>query len=44
MSGHERKYIQQAFDENWIAPTGPNIIAFEQELANYTGVKNVTAQ
>jgi dTDP-4-amino-4,6-dideoxygalactose transaminase len=43
MSGHERKYIQQAFDENWIAPTGPNIIAFEQELANYTGVKNVTA-
>jgi pyridoxal phosphate-dependent aminotransferase EpsN len=43
MSGRERKYIQQAFDENWIAPAGPNIIAFEQELANYTGVKNVTA-
>ena len=26
MSGYEMTYIQQAFDENWIAPLGPNIV------------------
>ena len=35
MGGSEQKYVQQAFDENWIAPLGPNVNGFEQELQNY---------
>lgn len=37
MGGNELKYIQEAFDTNWIAPIGPNIDAFEKELADYLG-------
>lgn len=43
MSGNEQKYIQEAFDTNWIAPLGPNVDAFENELANYLSVKHVVA-
>lgn len=39
MSGHEQKYIQEAFDTNWIAPLGANVTGFEKELASYVGVK-----
>jgi pyridoxal phosphate-dependent aminotransferase EpsN len=35
MSGNEQKYINQAFETNWIAPLGPNVDAFEKEIANY---------
>jgi pyridoxal phosphate-dependent aminotransferase EpsN len=38
MSGKERKYIDQAFEENWIAPLGPNVDAFENDLAGCLGV------
>src|SRR4051794_12260948 len=40
MSGNEQKYIKDAFDTNWIAPLGPNVDAFEKELASYVGVKD----
>jgi dTDP-4-amino-4,6-dideoxygalactose transaminase len=43
MSGHEQKYLQEAFDQNWIAPLGPNVDAFEQTLSEYCGVKHVAA-
>lgn len=43
MSGEEMKYIHEAFDTNWIAPTGPNVDKFEQELAQYTGSKYAAA-
>ncbi|HRZ49153.1 MAG TPA: DegT/DnrJ/EryC1/StrS family aminotransferase, partial [Bacteroidales bacterium] len=43
MSGFEQKYIRQAFKQNWIAPIGPNVDAFEQELASELGVKHVAA-
>lgn len=43
MSGHEQKYIQEAFDTNWIAPLGANVDGFEQELADYVGVKGAAA-
>lgn len=36
MGGGEMKYIQEAFDENWIAPLGPNVDGFEKELCEYT--------
>ncbi|MBN2613909.1 MAG: aminotransferase class I/II-fold pyridoxal phosphate-dependent enzyme [Bacteroidales bacterium] len=35
MSGSEMKYIKEAFEQNWIAPLGPNVDAFEESLANY---------
>lgn len=38
MGGAERKYVQEAFDTNWIAPLGPNVTAFEQEMRDFTGV------
>ena len=40
MSGREQKYIEQAFTENWIAPLGPHVNAFEKELAAYIGIKD----
>lgn len=44
MSGEEQKYIQEAFDTNWVAPLGPNVIAFEKSLTNFIGAnKYVTA-
>lgn len=41
MCGLEQKYIQQAFDENYIAPVGSNLTGFENELGKYLNVPNV---
>src|SRR6476469_501402 len=35
MGGTEQKFIKQAFDANWIAPLGPNVIGFENDLKEY---------
>ena len=35
MSGKEQKYIQEAFDTNWVVPLGPNVNAFEEDLATF---------
>lgn len=35
MGGQEIGYIQNAFDSNWIAPVGPNLSNFENELQDY---------
>jgi len=43
MSGHEMRYIKEAFDQNWIAPLGPNVDAFETKLAQYCGVQRAAA-
>ncbi len=43
MSGNEQKYVNQAFEQNWIAPLGPNVDAFEHHLAEYIGVKSAAA-
>ncbi|NKW96346.1 aminotransferase class I/II-fold pyridoxal phosphate-dependent enzyme [Bacillus toyonensis] len=43
MSGNEQKYIQNAFDTNWVAPLGPNVDGFERELASFVGVRGGTA-
>jgi dTDP-4-amino-4,6-dideoxygalactose transaminase len=37
MGGNEQKYVQEAFDTNWVAPLGPNVNGFEQDLVNYLG-------
>lgn len=41
MSGDEQKYIQEAFDLNWIAPLGNNVNGFEDELAQYNNISDV---
>lgn len=37
MGGNEQRYVQEAFDTNWVAPLGPNVNGFEQDLENYIG-------
>lgn len=43
MSGNEQKYISEAFETNWIAPLGPNVDAFEKEIAHYVGAGEAVA-
>jgi len=43
MGGGEMKYVQEAFDSNWIAPLGPNVDGFERELCAAVGAKHVAA-
>lgn len=43
MGGGEMKYINEAFDQNWVAPLGPNLDAFEESLCNYCGTKYAVA-
>lgn len=37
MGGTEESYVKEAFDTNWVAPLGPNVISFEQALEGYVG-------
>lgn len=37
MSGNEMKYIQEAFDTNWVVPLGPNVNSFEEDLKQFVG-------
>ena len=37
MSGEEMKYIQEAFDTNWVVPLGPNVNGFEDDLKAFVG-------
>jgi len=43
MSGYEQEYIDEAFATNWIAPLGPNVDAFERELAAHVGSEGAVA-
>ncbi|WP_226388859.1 aminotransferase class I/II-fold pyridoxal phosphate-dependent enzyme [Penaeicola halotolerans] len=39
--GHmEQVFVKEAFDTNWVAPLGPHVDGFEQDLARYTGAKH----
>lgn len=35
MGGTEQKYVNEAFDTNWVAPLGPNVNNFETDLEKY---------
>lgn len=37
MGGSEQKFVQEAFDTNWVAPLGPNVNGFENDLEEYLG-------
>lgn len=43
LSGTEQHFVNEAFDTNWVAPLGPNVNGFEQDLQEYTGAKNAAA-
>jgi len=43
MHGLEMKYIQEAFDSNWVAPLGKNVDEFEKEMAAFIGVQHAAA-
>lgn len=38
--GVEQKYVKEAFDTNWVVPMGPNVNAFEQDLAHMANSKS----
>jgi dTDP-4-amino-4,6-dideoxygalactose transaminase len=38
LGGKEINYINSAFEENWIAPLGPNVDGFEEDICDYSGV------
>jgi dTDP-4-amino-4,6-dideoxygalactose transaminase len=40
MGGDEIKYVQEAFDTNWIAPLGPNVNGFENDIEEYNSIGN----
>lgn len=37
MGGNEQRFVNEAFDTNWVAPLGPNVTGFEQDLENFLG-------
>lgn len=39
----ELAFVHQAFDTNWIAPLGPNVDGFEQDLQDYNGIAHAAA-
>lgn len=43
MGGNEQKFVQEAFDANWVAPLGPNVTGFEADLEHYLGGKHHVA-
>lgn len=43
LSGHELDYLRDAIDSNWVAPLGPQVDAFEAELARLSGVPHALA-
>jgi dTDP-4-amino-4,6-dideoxygalactose transaminase len=43
MGKDELEYVAEAFRTNWIAPLGPNVDAFETEIASMVGVKHAVA-
>ena len=43
LAEHERDFVEQAFRTNWIAPIGPNVDAFERELAAKVGMGHAAA-
>jgi len=43
MSGREQDYVAEAFASNWIAPLGPHVTAFEEEMCQVLGCRHALA-
>ncbi len=39
MGGEEQRFIQEAFDTNWVVPLGPNVNGFEADLESYLQIE-----
>ena len=37
LSGIEQKFVNEAFDTNWVVPLGPNVNGFEKDLEEFVG-------
>lgn len=37
MSGHEMRFISEAFEGEWVVPLGPNVTGFEKDLEKFLG-------
>lgn len=37
LSGNEQRFVQEAFDTNWVVPLGPNVNGFEKDLEEFVG-------
>ena len=42
MSGNESKFVQEAFDTNWVVPLGPNVNGFEKDLEDFVNGSGLT--
>jgi len=40
---HELNYVHKAFEDNWVAPAGPNLAGFEADICQFTGAKYCVA-
>ena len=40
MGGSEENFVNEAFANNWVAPLGPNVNGFEQDISNFIGINN----
>ena len=43
MGDKEKGYVAEAFETNWVAPLGPNVDAFEEQLSKHLGVNGVVS-
>lgn len=37
LSGNEQKFVNEAFETNWVVPLGPNVNGFEKDLEEFVG-------
>ncbi len=44
MGGNEINYVNEAFQTNWIAPLGPNVNGFEEDISNFIKVESTETQ
>jgi len=43
LGGKEYQFVMDALDTNWVAPLGPNVNGFEEDLQRYIGVSHAAA-
>lgn len=43
MGGREKHFVDEAFEQNWVAPLGPNVDNFEKDLQKYLSVGHAVA-
>lgn len=41
MSGHEMRFITEAFEDEWVVPLGPNVTGFEKDLEKFLGEEKI---